>query len=142
MTIQEVHHHLETYKINPSFQRAAIMQYMLENFNHPTVDQIYADLLPTIPTLSKATVYNTLKLFVDKKAVRSIFIDEKNVRYDAQTYPHAHFKCKRCGSIYDVPLEETDVPTFRGNSDLILSDTQVYFFGMCRKCENQMNVTI
>jgi len=142
MTIQEIHHHLESYKINPSFQRAAIMQYMLEHLNHPTVDQIYADLLPSIPTLSKATVYNTLKLFVDKKAVRALFIDEKNVRFDAQTYPHAHFKCKRCGVIHEVPLEESDIPKFKGSDDFTLSDTQVYFFGMCKKCEEAPIVTI
>jgi len=138
MTIQEVHHYLETKDINPSVQRVAIMQYMLEHWTHPTVDMIYNDLLPSMPTLSKATVYNTLKLFVEKKAVNSLFIDERNVRYDAATNLHAHFKCKHCGSISDVPLEETDLPKFRGNPDLTPDDTQIYFMGVCRKCDNHL----
>ena len=139
MSIQEVHHYLESNDINPSVQRVAIMQYMLEHFTHPTVDQIYSDLLPSMPTLSKATVYNTLKLFVDKKAVKSLFIDERNVRYDAVTKLHAHFKCKQCGAISDVPLEETDLPKFRGNSDLAPVETQIYFMGTCQKCDGHLS---
>ena len=139
MSIQEVHHYLESNGVNPSVQRVAIMQYMLEHWTHPTVDQIYSDLLPIMPTLSKATVYNTLKLFVDKKAVNSLFIDERNVRYDAVTSLHAHFKCKHCGSISDVPLEEKDLPKFKGSPDLIPDDTQIYFLGFCTKCINSLS---
>jgi len=135
MSIQEVHHYLESNGINPSVQRVAIMQYILEHFTHPTVDMIYNNLLPSMPTLSKATVYNTLKLFVDKKAVNSLFIDERNVRYDVVTDLHAHYKCKHCGAIYDVPLEETDLPQFRGNASLSPVETQIYFVGICRNCE-------
>ena len=138
MSIQEVHHYLESNGVNPSVQRVAIMQYMLEHFTHPTVDQIYSDLLPSMPTLSKATVYNTLKLFVDKKAVNALFIDERNVRYDAITKLHAHFKCKHCGAISDVPLEETDLPKFRGNADLAPVETQIYFMGICQKCDGNL----
>jgi len=141
MNIQEVHRFLASYNISPSVQRTAIMQYLLQNFTHPTVDQIYAELLPNMPTLSKATVYNTLKLFVDKKAVRAIYIDERNIRFDAQTKPHAHFKCKRCNCINEVPLEENDVPTFRGDSEYHLDETQVYYLGICKKCLNESKET-
>jgi len=134
MNIKEVHQYLESNGINPSVQRAAIMQYMLTCYDHPTVEKIYGDLIPVMPTLSKATVYNTLKLFVDKKAVNAIFIDERNARYDAHTHVHAHFRCKCCSEIYDIPLEKNDLPPFRGGTKFSLSDTQVYYFGTCNKC--------
>jgi len=136
MKNQEVYQFLESNQINASVQRAAIMQYMMDHYDHPTVDQIYADLQPVMPTLSKATVYNTLKLFVEKKAALAIFIDEKNVRYDALTHSHAHFRCKHCDAIYDIPLDKTDVPPFRGSSDFSLSDTQIYYFGTCKDCND------
>ena len=136
MDIQDVHRYLERYGINPSVQRTAIMQYLLQSFNHPTVDQIYADLFPNMPTLSKTTIYNTLKLFVDKKAAKAIFIDERNVRYEAQTDLHAHFKCRRCNVICEVPLEVKEVPQFRGDSELRLDETQINFLGICGKCED------
>jgi Fur family ferric uptake transcriptional regulator/Fur family peroxide stress response transcriptional regulator len=110
------------------------MQYLLENMTHPTIDQIYNDLVRDVPTLSKTTVYNTLKLFYDRKAVIALFIDEKNMRYDGDTTDHAHFRCKRCGMIYDVPLEKKDIPPFRGTSDLCPDGAQVYFSGICKKC--------
>jgi Fur family ferric uptake transcriptional regulator/Fur family peroxide stress response transcriptional regulator len=110
------------------------MKYMMEHDVHPTIDRIYADLLESMPTMSKATVYNTLKLFVEKKAVKSLFIDEKNVRYDAVTKLHGHFKCNKCDTIFNVPLEESDIPKFNEKSDHKLSETQIYFFGNCEKC--------
>jgi len=134
MNIQEIHQHLEKYGVNPSVQRVAIMQYMMEHCTHPTVDQIYNDLLPAMPTLSKATVYNTLKLLVEKKVVKSLFIDERNIRYDACSNLHAHFKCRYCSVIFDVPLEEADIPPFRGNPELSLDETQIYFLGVCKNC--------
>lgn len=135
MNIQEVHSHLLHHNIKPSMQRVAIMQYLMEHRTHPTIDQIFSDLLPNVPTLSKTTVYNTLKLFSDKNAVLSLTIDEKNVRYDAETASHAHFRCKRCGDIRDVPLSDADVPAFKGDKTLSLEDTQVYFLGTCEKCK-------
>jgi Fe2+ or Zn2+ uptake regulation protein len=133
MNVQKVYNHLLNHDIKPSVQRVAIMQYLMEHKTHPTIDQIFISLLPSIPTLSRTTVYNTLKLFYDKKAVLALTIDEKNVRYDAEITAHAHFRCKKCGEIYDVFLD-TDVPPFKGSSKFIMEDTQVYFIGICEKC--------
>ncbi len=134
MNIQEVHQHLMNHDIKPSVQRVAIMQYLLEHLTHPTIDQIYTDLVPVMPTLSKTTVYNTLKLFYDKKAVIALFIDEKNVRYDGDTSNHAHFRCKKCGIVRDIPIEKTGIPSFKDNPDLHLEETQIYFLGTCKQC--------
>ena len=135
MNIQQLHHHLESRQIHPSVQRVAIMQYMFEHYmSHPTVEQIYADLLPSMPTLSKATVYNTLKLLVEKKAVVSLFIEERNARFDLNTTFHAHFRCRRCDCINDVPLEKSDIPQFKDNPDFISDEMQIYFLGNCKKC--------
>ncbi|MCD7973103.1 MAG: transcriptional repressor [Candidatus Azobacteroides sp.] len=130
----EIRDYLVNHNIKPSVQRVAIMQYLVEHRTHPTIDEIYSELLPEVPTLSKTTVYNTLKLFHDNKAVLSLTIDEKNVRFDWDTTPHAHFKCNKCGKIYDVPLQESDIPSFRGESEFVPEETQVYFLGTCKKC--------
>lgn len=134
MNIQEVHNHLTSHNIKPSVQRVAIMQYLMENRTHPTIDQIFNDLLPGMPTLSKTTVYNTLKLFYDKKAVIAITIDEKNVRYDAEVTDHAHFKCKNCGAIHDLPIENKDLLAVKSNTNFLIEETQVYFLGICENC--------
>lgn len=74
---------LNSHNIRPSVQRIAILKYLLEHRIHPTVDDIYLALNPTMPTLSKTTVYNVLRNLVENGAVLALTIDEKNVRYDA-----------------------------------------------------------
>jgi len=135
MNIQEVHHYLRQYQISPSVHRTAILQYLIDH-HHSSADQIFTDLISSMPTLSKATVYNTLKLLADKNAIKTLFIDEKNVRYDACSELHAHFRCKSCGAIFNVPLEESDTPKFKGYPDHSSYETQVYFMGICKKCAN------
>jgi len=135
MDIQEVQNHLRSNGLRPLPHKIAIMKYLLERYDHPTIEQIYNDLLPAMPTLSKTTVYNTLKLFCDKKVAVALSIDERNVRYDAFTHTHAHFRCKKCNVIYDVPLEKADIPPCRSSEELNLEETQVYFFGTCKNCK-------
>lgn len=134
MDILEVQKHLVDCGVRPSMQRVIIMQYLMEHKTHPTVDQIFNDLLPCMPTLSKTTVYNTLRRLHEKKAITALTIDEKNVRYDGDTSVHAHFRCKKCGMIRDVPLNEAEMPSFEENADFTAEETLVYFVGTCRSC--------
>ena len=129
-----MHNYLKAYGIRPLHNTVAIMKYMLENENHPTIEKIYNDLLPTMPTLSKTTIYKTLNMLSDKKMVKALHIDDKNVRYEAHVREHAHFKCKKCGLIYDVPLTETDIVPFRGSPNHNPEETCIYFLGKCREC--------
>lgn len=133
--IQEVHSHLKNHGIRPSVQRASIMQYLMENKVHPTIDQIYQDLLPLVPTLSKTTVYNTLKLFYEKKAVLFLTIDEKSLCFDADTYHHEHFKCRKCERIFDVPAPEPSLSALPGDIKLYPDEKQVYYYGLCSDCK-------
>ena len=95
--------YLISYNIKPSVQRIAIMDYLLAHKTHPSIDEIYLALCKDIPTLSKTTVYNTLKLFVEHGAALMLTIDEKNACFDGDTSLHAHFLCKKCGKIFDLP---------------------------------------
>lgn len=94
------------HNIKPSVQRIAIMQYLMEYPVHPSADDIYTALSPSMPTLSKTTVYNTLKLFSEQGAAQMLTIDEKNTNFDADTSLHSHFLCKCCGHIYDLQCPE------------------------------------
>ena len=66
--MEKVVERLQEHHIKPSVQRIAIMKYLMEHHTHPTVDEIYTALSPTIPTLSKTTVYNTLKILTEEGA--------------------------------------------------------------------------
>mgnify|MGYP000633277006 CR=1 FL=1 len=72
------------HNIKPSMQRIAIMEYLMNHPIHPSADDIYTALSPSMPTLSKTTVYNTLKLFSEQGAALMLTIDEKNTNFDAE----------------------------------------------------------
>lgn len=119
--------------IKPSVQRMRIMEYLIKRHNHPSADTIYKDLCYDIPTLSKATVYNTLKLFVDNGIAIVVNIEDNEVRFDADTSLHGHFKCKVCKKIIDFKL---DIP-YADNSALSrfrIDETHIYYKGVCDKC--------
>ena len=122
--------------IKPSLHRIAILEYLMEHMTHPTADFIFNDLYPSIPTLSKTTVYNTLKLLEEQGAIHTINIDDKNLRYDADISPHAHFKCKRCGSVHDIRSKDIAAFEFEKPEDCILTECQVYYKGYCKQCKD------
>lgn len=121
--------------IRPSVQRMQIYEYLLAHRTHPTADEIFEALSPQMPTLSKTTVYNTLALFVEKKLVLALTLDDRNMRYDAYTHQHAHFFCQDCGKVYDVEQDKSvtlNIPVgFR------LLHTEISHFGICSNCSEQ-----
>lgn len=124
---------LMEHDIKPSIQRIKILEYLMNAHHHPSVDVIYNDLITAIPTLSKTTVYNTLKLFVNKKLINEIVIEGNENRYDAIKTPHGHFKCVDCGKIYDFDF---DINNFNIEQlkDFDISLVQFYIKGNCKKC--------
>ncbi|MGE0560725.1 MAG: Fur family transcriptional regulator [Flavobacteriales bacterium] len=125
--------YLSENEIKPSYQRIKIFEYLYKEMNHPTVDVIYKTLAPEIPTLSKTTVYNTLKLFVDKGITSTVTIENNEVRYDAIVEHHGHFKCNICGKIVDIPLDFEKL-NLNELKDVSIEKTHVHLIGKCNKC--------
>lgn len=125
--------YLKEHGIKPSFQRVKVFEYLVDHKNHPTVDTIYNDLVKEIPMLSKTTIYNILKLFVEKKITQLISIEDNETRYDADTTTHGHFKCLKCGRVYDFRINMDDIKT-EGLTNFRVDDEQIYFKGVCSKC--------
>lgn len=134
-TQESAQERLLKFGIKPSLQRMAIMEYLMKYSIHPTADVIFNNLYKDIPTLSKTTVYNTLKLLEEQGAILAINIDEKNVHYDADISFHAHFRCKKCGQIYDIPVPQIDLKV-QDNPLFEITECQVYYKGYCDKCIN------
>lgn len=107
-----------------------VLEYLTKNQCHPTVDKIFTDLQKDIPTLSKTTIYNTLKILVEAGLVRVITIDDNETRYDIIVKNHGHFKCEFCGTIYNFSVDIdslalTDLNNFK------INEKNVYFRGTC-----------
>lgn len=123
--------------IKPSVQRLAIMQYLLTHYTHPTVEEVYKALVPEVPTLSRTTVYNTLRMFSERNAAQMITIDEHRVCYDGNVARHAHFYCKSCHRIVDV-FDDVEFPAVQGDiAGNKVDDVQFYFKGICTDCQKE-----
>lgn len=94
---------LRAHGVNPTHQRIQIAQVLFEQRWHPSADQILAAVNVRHDETSKATVYNTLKLFLDKGLVRELIVDPNKVFYDANTSVHHHFYDVASGEITDIP---------------------------------------
>ena len=130
--------YLLSFNVKPSVQRMAIMDYLLTHRTHPSIDEIYLALYDDIPTLSKTTVYNTLKLFVEHGAAQMLTIDEKNACYDADITLHAHFLCKKCNKIFDFPAPAEDMQVAQmKDKGFQLEDVHYYYRGICPQCKQQ-----
>ena len=137
MHIENVGDYLKKNGIKPSVQRMKIFQYLLDHHTHPTVDDIYNYLAPKLTTLSRTTIYNTVKIFVKAGIVSELNIDNSELRYDITTETHGHFKCDKCGKIYnftaDKAIESSDLNGFK------VTTTNILINGICKDCLDKEN---
>ncbi|NDP21316.1 MAG: transcriptional repressor [Paludibacter sp.] len=131
----QTHHYLLKFSIKPSVQRTAVMEYLMNNRTHPTIDEIYLALNPTMPTLSKTTVYNTLDLFVEKGAVQALVIDDKNARYDVDISSHAHFICNSCGKVHDIFNVSPTLFQLPVSDKFTIQSVEISYSGICNSCK-------
>ena len=136
---KSIEEYLKENGIKPSYQRIRILDYLIQHKNHPTVDVIFKALIQEIPTLSKTTVYNTLKLFLEQGIVQLLVIEENETRYDADISTHGHFKCEECGHVYDIRIDLSRVDLTELDSHRV-NEKHIYFKGTCNRCLNENKI--
>lgn len=120
-------------EIRPSKQRVQVLNY----FNscsgklHPTIEETFCALREGRHSLSMATVYNTVNLFVDHGLLIPIENPGETTRYDRNLDEHAHFFCRRCKTLHDLPVE---VSAILPKTDYQVETFQVLFQGVCPAC--------
>jgi Fur family peroxide stress response transcriptional regulator len=130
--IQDLSTRLKNSGIKPSVQRLKILEYFLHNRNHPTAAKIFQDLNTEMPTLSQATVYNTLALFKEKHLIKIISSEDQNARYDLTDDEHGHFYCKQCREVYDFPYNYAD--NYAQLEGFTIESEEIIIKGICKKC--------
>jgi len=100
---------LRQHSITPTHQRIEIAHALFERGEHLSADRILALVNARHAETSKATVYNTLKLFLKKKLIRELIIDPAKVVYDPNTAAHHHFYDVVTGKLTDVPADDIRV---------------------------------
>lgn len=100
---------LRRHGITPTHQRLEIAHVLFARRQHLSADQILALVNLRHSEASKATVYNTLKLFLEKGMIREVIVDPGKVFYDSNTAPHHHFYNTVSGELIDIDAENMQV---------------------------------
>jgi len=120
---------LRDHGVQPSAQRLAVAEYVLATSDHPSADQVWAVVKKRMPVLSRATVYNTLHLFVDKGLLRQYVLAEGRIVFDPKVEAHHHLIDDATGTIHDVPWDALRVSNVEGLSGFKVREYQVVLRG-------------
>jgi Fur family ferric uptake transcriptional regulator len=118
-------------------QRAIILDYLKENYNHPSVEEIFSFVKNKLPRISKKTVYSNLQFLCNEDLIQDVRV--KGVqRYEPQSNPHHHLICRKCGKILDIQSEELLSHAMKVGKTLrnfFVESTDINFYGICKKCK-------
>ena len=105
---------LDRASLRKTPQRLAIVRAFVDDPSHPTAQVLFDRLRPELPTMSFATVYNTLAALERAGACRTLRLDgpagDDGVRFDPFVEPHDHAVCDTCGAVIDLPRRPREGP--------------------------------
>ncbi|MGC8977632.1 MAG: Fur family transcriptional regulator [Candidatus Ratteibacteria bacterium] len=116
-------------KLTP--QKVLILKKLREMKNHPSINDLIAEIKNEYPYICSSTVYKLFRIFENKNIIQQIpsFGDER--RFDGNIKPHPHFICLKCGSIEDI--KRCNVKIFLKKGYKIIPENTI-FCGICKKC--------
>ncbi len=97
---------LQQHGVMPTSQRIEVATVLLAGPQHLSAEQIIDKLKRRGSRVSKATVYNTLKLFSEQGIVKELSVDSTRKFYDSTTHPHHHFFHVDSGKLSDIPAAQ------------------------------------
>ncbi len=123
-----------SFKLTP--QRLAILQFLNNNTEHPTAEDIFQNIRRKYPTMSFATVYNTVQALSDRGDVMEITIDPERKHFDPNTYPHHHIMCTSCKKVADVFADYSEALKLPSEvaASFEVTGNHVDFYGICAAC--------
>ena len=122
--------------IKYSRQRQEIKNFLMSRKDHPTADVVYMNVRQQYPNISLGTVYRNLTLLADMGEITRLHLGDGVDHYDADTSPHYHFVCSKCGQVMDLHMNNIDsiVDIAGMNFNGEIQGHITYFYGICGNC--------
>lgn len=122
-----------------SRQRESIKAFLHGRHDHPTADAVYSGIREEFPNISLGTVYRNLNLLVELGEINKVTCGDGKDHFDADTSPHYHFVCRKCGAVLDLPmlpLSDAEAHAAASLGAQVDSHT-IFFYGSCPDCLKQ-----
>ena len=118
-------------------QRQIILVALQRMDTHPTIEEVYVEIQKEHPAISKTTVYRNLRQLAKEGVIRQVSLPDGLERYDRLNIKHHHFKCSKCGGIFDVEIEyyEGINRKMEEKYGFQVQRHDVVFTGICLKCK-------
>ncbi|MCW1360566.1 peroxide-responsive transcriptional repressor PerR [Campylobacter jejuni] len=130
---------LKKYDLKATPQRLCILN-ILKRHEHPSIDELYADIKKDYPTISLATVYKNLNTLQENGLVVEINAGNRKTCYDIYEEKHIHVVCSNCGNIEDLHFEDAKLNEYQEHlerklSNLIEHLSVCAYVKTCSKCK-------
>src|SRR5262249_28132789 len=124
-------------------QRCLVYDTLAATTEHPDAERLIALVHRQDPSISVATAYNTLRLLVQADQRQPLHGRDPTTRYDANLHDHAHFTCRSCGKVEDIPAQHVGPPALRGDGldGYRVDEVRVHALGWCADCAAQPDPT-
>lgn len=119
-----------------SRQRELIKNFLAMRKDHPTADMVYQNVRQQDPNISLGTVYRNLTLLADSGEINRLNMGDGVDHFDADTSPHYHLLCTKCGRVVDLEMDsiESITDTASAGFDGYVAGHVTYFYGTCCSC--------
>ncbi len=123
-------------EITPTHQRLIIWQTLTEMHNHPSPEDVYVRVKPQLPTVSLATVYKNIRLFIDTGLFREVSMHHGKLRIETNSVLHHHLVCRKCKSIIDLHTEAFNDVSIPHNlpEGFVAEQYSIDVLGLCAAC--------
>ncbi len=118
-------------------QKEAILRVLRSTTSHPTADWVYDEVRKEIPNISLGTVYRNLKLLRQSGEILGIDFSSTFSRFDGSPDNHYHFRCEKCGRVFDVdePVNKELDGRIAQKTGFKISHHRLEFRGLCKECQ-------
>ncbi|MFT4113368.1 Fur family transcriptional regulator [Silvibacterium sp.] len=127
----------ETAGIAVTHQRQVVYEELCVMHGHPSPEEVYGRVRSRIPSISLATVYKTIHLFIESGVFREVSLHHGTLRVETNARPHHHLVCTQCKAIRDIDAEELGLTPAEGqlSDGFLVQRYAVDVLGLCAGCQ-------
>lgn len=120
-------------------QRFVLYETLKSMHGHPSPEDVYTRVKRRIPSISLATVYKNIHLFIESGIFRAVCLHHGSLRVETNLKPHHHLICTSCKSISDIDAEKLGLDTKRHKlpGGFIAERYAVDVLGLCAACQQK-----